>query len=89
MGRTLIKSQSPCIFVVLADVEGLFGEDCLGGHLVHPPQVDPLAELEYASRSLTGGLGSGEALGIQQLIFRLRQKIYWKGNVYIRPVGIG
>ena len=63
MGRTLIKIQSPCILVVLADVEGLFGEDGLGGHLVHPPQVDPLAQLEYACGSLVGGLGPGEAFG--------------------------
>ena len=37
---------------VLADVEGLFGEDGLGGHRVHPAQVRPLAELEYAGGRL-------------------------------------
>ena len=38
--------------VLADDVEGLFGEDGLGGHRVHPPQVRPLAELEYAGGRL-------------------------------------
>ena len=37
---------------ILADVEGLFGEDGLGGHRVHPAQVRPLAELEDAGGRL-------------------------------------
>ena len=52
--------MSPCILVSLADVEGLFGKHGLGGHLVHPAQVDALAELKYASWRLADGLGIGQ-----------------------------
>ena len=40
------------MIVALADVEGLLGKDGLGGHLVHPAEVDALAELEDAGRRL-------------------------------------